>query len=148
MGQGVQYLTANSNRQRLRVYAAKNVFDEGENVILNAELYNDALELVNTPDIRIELKSRAGKNYSFLFSRNGQSYQLDAGALPVEEYSYSANTKLGNQSFTAMGQIATIKPRNLETRIKALRITVYFMIWPNNRAGKCCSLLRSASLPT
>jgi hypothetical protein len=116
--QGVQYLTANSSRQRLRVYAAKNVFDEGENVILNAELYNEALELVNTPDIRIELKSRAGKNYSFLFSRNGQSYQLDAGVLPVDEYSYSAATKLGNQQFTASGQL-TIKPLNLETRQSA-----------------------------
>ena len=118
LGQSVQYLTANTNRQRFRVYTAKNVFDEGENVILNAELYNDALELVNTPDIRIELKSRAGKNYSFLFTRNGQSYQLDAGALPVEEYSYSATTKLGNQAFTATGQL-TIKPLNLETRQSA-----------------------------
>ena len=116
--QAVQYLTANSNHQRLRVYAAKNVFDEGENVILNAELYNQALELVNTPDIRIELKSRAGKTYSFLFSRNGQSYQLDAGTLPVDEYSYSASTKLGNETFTANGQL-TVKPLNLETRQSA-----------------------------
>ena len=118
LSQSVQYLTANSNHQRLRVYPAKNVFDEGENVILNAELYNDALQLVNTPDIRLELKSRSGKNYSFLFSRNGQSYQLDAGALPVDEYTYSATTKLGNQSFTANGQL-TIKPLNLETRQSA-----------------------------
>jgi hypothetical protein len=118
LSQGVQYLTANSNHQRFRVYPAKNVFDEGENVILNAELYNDALELVNTPDIRIELKSQSGKNYSFLFTRNGQSYQLDAGALPVDEYSYSATTKLGNQAFTATGQL-TIKPLNLETRQSA-----------------------------
>jgi hypothetical protein len=118
LGQSVQYLTANNNHQRFRVYPAKNVFDEGENVILNAELYNDALELVNTPDIRIELKSRSGKNYSFLFTRNGQSYQLDAGTLPVDEYSYSASTKLGEQSFTATGQL-TIKPLNLETRQSA-----------------------------
>jgi len=118
LGQGVQYLTANSNHQRFRVYPSKNVFDEGENVILNAELYNDALELVNTPDTRIELKSRAGKNYSFLFTRNGQGYQLDAGALPVDEYSYSAAAKLGNQSFTANG-LFTIKPLNLETRQSA-----------------------------
>ncbi|MBV8390912.1 MAG: hypothetical protein JO080_14000 [Mucilaginibacter sp.] len=117
-GQAVQYLTANSNHQRLRVYAAKNVFDEGENVILNAELYNQALELVNTPDIRIELKSRAGKTYSFLFSRNGQSYQLDAGTLPVDEYTYSASTRLGNETFTANGQL-TVKPLNLETRQSA-----------------------------
>ncbi|HEY2582350.1 MAG TPA: hypothetical protein VGI43_11115, partial [Mucilaginibacter sp.] len=75
--QSVQYLTANANKQRFTVYPAKNVFDEGENVILNADLYNDALELINTPDVNIDLKSETGKNYSFLFTRNGQSYQLD-----------------------------------------------------------------------
>jgi hypothetical protein len=118
LSQTVQYLTANANRQRFRVYPARNVFDEGENVILNAELYNDALELINTPDVRIELKNQAGKNYSFLFSRSGQSYQLDAGTLPIGEYSYNATTQNGPQRFSAAGQL-TIKPLNLETRQSA-----------------------------
>lgn len=118
LSQSVQYLTANANRQQFRVYPAKNVFDEGENVILNAELYNDALELINTPDVKINLKSVDGKNYSFLFTRSGQSYQLDAGALPVGEYAYSATTKVGLHSFTASGQL-TVKALNLETRQSA-----------------------------
>ena len=112
--QAVQYLTANANRQRFRVYPSKNVFDEGENVLLNAELYNDALELINTPDVKIDLKNDAGKNYSFLFTRSGQSYQLNAGALPVGEYSYTATVKNG-RVFTASGRI-TVKQLNLETR--------------------------------
>ncbi|WP_428328867.1 hypothetical protein [Mucilaginibacter sp.] len=116
--QGVQYLTANANHQRFIVYTAKHVFDEGENVIINAELYNDALELINTPDVRVELKSEKGKNYSFLFRRNGQSYQLDAGALPVGEYNYTATTKNGTKAFTATGQL-TVKPLNLESRQSA-----------------------------
>ena len=115
LSQTVQYLTANANRQRFRVYASKNVFDEGENVLLNAELYNDALELINTPDVKINLKSQSGKNYSFLFTRSGQSYQLNAGTLPVGEYTYAATTSNGKQAFTANGQI-TIKQLNLETR--------------------------------
>jgi hypothetical protein len=115
LSQTVQYLTANANRQRFRVYAAKNVFDEGESILLNAELYNDALELINTPDVKINLKSQTGKNYSFLFTRSGQSYQLNAGALPVGEYSYQATTANGKQAFTANGQI-TVKQLNLETR--------------------------------
>jgi hypothetical protein len=115
LSQTVQYLTANANRQRFRVYASKNVFDEGENVLLNAELYNDALELINAPDVKINLKSQAGKNYSFLFTRSGQSYQLNAGTLPVGEYTYSANTSNGKQAFTANGQL-TVKQLNLETR--------------------------------
>jgi hypothetical protein len=113
--QGVQYLTANANRERFRVYPSKNVYDEGENVLLNAELYNDALELVNTPDVRIALKSKEGKNYSFLFTRSGQSYQLNAGTLPVGEYTYSATAKNGKQQYTANGQL-TVKQLNLETR--------------------------------
>ena len=116
--QGVQYLTANANRQRFIVYPSKRVFDEGENVLLNAELYNDALELINTPDVKIDLKNDAGKNYSFLFTRNNQSYQLDAGTLPVGEYSYAASTKLGDKIFTATGQLS-IKPLNLEMRQSA-----------------------------
>ncbi|MDB5031308.1 hypothetical protein [Mucilaginibacter sp.] len=116
--QSIQYLTANANRQRFRAYPSKNIFDEGENVLLNAELYNDALELTNTPDVKIDLKTTDGKNYSFLFTRNGQSYQLDAGTLPVGEYTYTANTKLGNRLFNASGQL-TVKPLNLEIRQSA-----------------------------
>ncbi|MDP9047948.1 MAG: hypothetical protein M3N14_07410 [Bacteroidota bacterium] len=116
--QGVQYLTANANRQRFTVYPSKNVFDEGENVILNAELYNDALELINTPDVRINLKSTAGKNYSFLFSRNGKGYQLDAGALPIGEYSYSASAQNGPKQFNANGQLS-VRALNLESRQSA-----------------------------
>ena len=82
------------------------------------ELYNDALDLVNAPDVKINLKSVSGKNYSYLFSRTGKSYGLDAGSLPVGEYSYTASTKLGSQSFTANGQI-TIKALNLELRQSA-----------------------------
>ena len=117
-GQGVQYLTANANRQKFIVYPAKHVFDEGENVILNAELYNDALELINTPDIKIDLKNEAGKSYSFLFTRNNQSYQLDAGTLPVGEYTYAATTKISDKAFNASGQL-TVKPLNLESRQSA-----------------------------
>jgi hypothetical protein len=115
MSQSIQYLTANNNRQRFRVYPPKNVFDESEDVLLNAELYNDALQLINTPDVKIDLKSKAGKTYSFVFTRNGQSYQLNAGALPPDDYTYSASTKLGDKLFNAAGQFI-IKPLNAETR--------------------------------
>lgn len=113
--QSVQYLTANTDRQRFRAYPSKNVFDEGENILLNAELYDDALLLTNTPDVKADLKSADGKNYSFLFTRSGQGYQLDAGSLPVGEYTYSATTRLGDRPFNANGRL-TVKPLNLEIR--------------------------------
>ncbi|MCC8408452.1 hypothetical protein LJ707_05885 [Mucilaginibacter sp. UR6-1] len=115
MSQSVQYLTANADRQQFRVYPAKTVFDEGEDILINAELYNDALELVNTPDARISIKDQKGRNFSFLFSRSGQAYTLNAGALPAGEHSYSASVKLGSKAYSASGKF-TIKPIDAEAR--------------------------------
>jgi hypothetical protein len=115
LSQTVQYLTANANRQRFRVYTTKNVFDESEHVLINAELYNEALELTNTPDVKLDLKNQTGKNYSFLFTRNAQSYQLDAGVISPGDYTYTATTQLGKQRFTATGQLS-VKALDAEAR--------------------------------
>ncbi len=114
IGQSVQFLTANASRQRFRVYPAKNVFNEGEEINLNAELYNEALELVNTPEVSLTLKSNSGKLYSYQFSRTSQSYQLGMAALPPGEYTYISNTRLGNTPFTASGRFS-VQPLNAES---------------------------------
>ena len=100
----VQYLVSADDKRKFRVYASKNTFDENERVILNAELYNDAFELVNTPDVNIALNNKNGKSYSFVFSRTLNSYQLDAGELVAGEYNYTAGTTLGKVKHQAEGQ--------------------------------------------
>lgn len=100
----VQYISSKDDKRKFGVYPARNTFDENDNIILNAELYNDAYQLINTPDVGIELQNKAGKNFSFLFSRNANAYLLDAGILPPGEYTYVAKTVLGNKKYTANGQ--------------------------------------------
>ncbi len=100
----VQYLSTREDKRKFRVYPSKNAFDENEHIILNAELYNDAFELVNTPDVNISLTSGAGKSYSFVFSRTGNAYSLDAGVLPAGAYSYNSRTQLGEVKHSAAGQ--------------------------------------------
>ena len=100
----VQYLSTREDKRKFRVYSSKNAFDENEQVVLNAELYNDTYQLVNTPDVNIALKSKSGKAYSYLFSRTSNSYSLNAGILPAGEYSYTAKTNLGKVSHQADGQ--------------------------------------------
>ncbi|SKB52384.1 BatA domain-containing protein [Daejeonella lutea] len=104
VGKTVQYLSTRDDKRKFRVYSSKNAFDENEHVILNAELYNNAFELVNTPDVNISLSSRSGKSYSFVFSRTTNAYNLDAGVLPAGEYGYNARTELGKDKYTAAGQ--------------------------------------------
>lgn len=99
----VQYLAVKDDKRKFKVYTAKNTFDENENVLVNAVLYNDSYESVNTPDVSIQLKNHEGKVYNFLFSRTESAYQLDAGALPAGNYTYVASTILGNKRHTASG---------------------------------------------
>jgi hypothetical protein len=106
LSQAVQYLSVKNNQKRFSVASTKTVFDEDENVIFRAELYNKAFELVNQPDVPLTIKNKAGKTYSFQFSRNNQSYQLNAGNLPAGEYSFDAQAKLGNESFKASGNFS------------------------------------------
>lgn len=99
----VQYLSLKDDKRKFKVYAAKNTFDENENVLLNAVLYNDSYVSVNTPDVGIAIKNDRGKEYKFLFSRTDAAYQLDAGALPPGNYTYVATTVLGNKKETVQG---------------------------------------------
>jgi len=100
----VQYLVSSDDKRKFRVSTSKNNFDENEHVILNAELYNESFELVNSPDVNITLKNKAGRSYSFVFSRAVNSYVLDAGELPAGEYNYKALTSLGKLKYQAEGQ--------------------------------------------
>ncbi len=99
----VQYLSVKDDKRKFKVYAAKNTFEENENIVLNAVLYNDSYVSVNSPDVNVVIKNEAGRVYKFLFSRTDAAYQLDAGTLPAGNYSYTATTSLGNIAHTAQG---------------------------------------------
>lgn len=100
----VQYLSSKDDKRKFRVYPGKNDFDESEHVMINAELYNDAYELINDSEVNINLKEIGGKSYSYLFSKSGNAYTLDAGNLPSGEYTYEAKAKLGGKTYAANGR--------------------------------------------
>ncbi|MGI4020313.1 MAG: hypothetical protein ACRYFA_02305 [Janthinobacterium lividum] len=108
LSQSVQYLSVKNNQKRFNVATSKLVFEAEENLNFSAELYNQTFELVNQPEVSITIKNKKGKIYNFQFSRNSQSYSLDAGVLPTGEYNYEAQTKLGNENFKAAGNF-TVK---------------------------------------
>lgn len=114
----VQYLSTRENKRKFQVSAAKNSFAENEQVILNAELYNDSYELVNTPDVGISMTNEKKQTYKFTFSRTEHAYMLNAGVLPAGEYHYTAATRLGEKNYTTSGQfnITVQNAEELQTR--------------------------------
>lgn len=99
----IQYLSVKDDKRKFKVYTNKATFDENEHVVLNATLYNDAYESVNTPEVSVQIKPENGKVFTYNFSKFGTGYRLDAGTLPEGNYTYTANTTLGNQHYTAKG---------------------------------------------
>ncbi|MEJ6981921.1 hypothetical protein WG906_15745 [Pedobacter sp. P351] len=128
----IQFMVTKDDKRKFRVYPAKNTFDESENVILNAELYNDSYELINSPDVAITLKQGNSKTYPYLFTRTGNAYILNAGILPSGEYSYSASTQLGKTKYSASGQFAVVEQQTEYRQTTANHQLLYNLSALNN----------------
>lgn len=104
----VQYLSLRENEDNFNVnYPA--LFQETDQIEFTAELYNDSYELVNTPDVNISIQSDSLKEFNYTFDRTSNFYRLNAGNLPPGDYSFMAETQLGNQRSTENGSFSIVK---------------------------------------
>lgn len=101
--QSVQYLTVKDDKRKFKVYPSKNSVDENESVVLNASLYNDNYQPVNTPDVMVKIRNEDGKVFNFTFSRLEKAYQLDIGLLPAGTYTYFAEASMSGRKYIAEG---------------------------------------------
>ncbi len=113
IGKTIQFVSLKEDKRRFRVNLDKNIFDENEQVIFGAELYNESYELVNEPDVSLVVSSRDGKNYNFVFDKANQSYSLNARILPVGNYTYKGTTVINGEQLTHSGQFS-VQPIQLE----------------------------------
>ncbi|MFN8308632.1 MAG: hypothetical protein U0T73_01595 [Chitinophagales bacterium] len=109
----IQFLAVKGDKRPFRINLPKNIFSDNENITFDAQLYNSNFEMVNTPDVDLKLFSEEGKEYPFKMNKTENYYTLNAGFLPVGNYSYSATTKLGNNTYKADGKFS-IAPLQLE----------------------------------
>ncbi|MFI5220508.1 MAG: hypothetical protein ACHQNT_13565, partial [Bacteroidia bacterium] len=101
----VQYLSVKEKRTPFRIQY-KNNFSENEPLQFDGELYNDAGEMVNSPDVKMTITDSEKKSYRFAFSKTGNAYTLNAGNLPVGKYKFRAETKLGDKLFSENGEFS------------------------------------------
>ena len=113
IGKITQYLSVKRDNRRFRVTVGKPVYDENEAVSFVGELYNASYELINTPDVNLEVRNADGKEYNFLFNKVNKGYQLNAGVLPTGSYSFKATTSYNGKEWTSEGQF-TVQPLQFE----------------------------------
>jgi len=135
----VQYLALRVDKNNFRL-TVKDIFYENENIIFDAEVYNESFEPINTEEVRMNIKSAEGVTYNYLFSRKGNAYTLDAGKLPVGAYTYEAQVSVGANIYNANGAFS-VAPLNIESLNTIARHDVLYNIsaahnaetyYPNN----------------
>jgi len=108
----VQFLSVKEDKSKFRIIT-KSVFLENEEIVINAELYNDSYELINEPEITLQIVDEENKDYQFSFNKTSTAYLLNAGMLPVGFYHYSAKVEWGNKTYSQQGKFQ-INPILLE----------------------------------
>lgn len=98
----IQSIALKADKSFFKVKPIKQKFDEGENIVFDAQIYNQSYELQNTEEISLIIKNAQGKQFDYSFSKTDKSYTANLGQLPVGTYTYSAKsinqkeTKTGN----------------------------------------------------
>ncbi len=113
MGKTIQYVSLKEDKRKFRVNLDKTVYNENEPVIFGAELYNDNYELTNDPDVAISIKNQDNREFSYTFNKLGKAYTLDAGILPVGNYTFRASTAFNGQQLSFDGRFS-VRPLQLE----------------------------------
>ncbi len=116
----IQYLSVKSDKSNFRI-AHKKKFSENEEVILDAELYNDSYELINEPEIKLKLTNGSGKEFSYVFGKTADKYRLSLGFLAPGNYHFDAKAVLGAKQYNKQGAfvVEELKLEDITTRADA-----------------------------
>lgn len=109
----VQYLSVKEDKRKFRVNPSRNIFNENEPIVFDAELYNNSFELINEPDVRLVIANEDNKEFNFTFNKSGRVYALNAGIFPVGNYRYRSTVNIGGEQLKAEGQFS-VQPIELE----------------------------------
>lgn len=109
----VQYLSAKNDTRKFRVAAQKNIFNENERVVFDAQVYNESYEAITEPDVKMEVKNEEGKVFPYNFSKGNTSYTLNAGFFAAGNYTYQASVTVGNRTEKLSGKF-TVVPLQVE----------------------------------
>jgi hypothetical protein len=107
-----QYLAVKTDSNPFRVNV-KSRIEEGSAMEFDASLFNASHELINTPDVSLEITNEEGRKYPFIFTRTEKGYYLNAGIFPYGNYTFDATTTLGQSTYKKHGQL-TVIPLDLE----------------------------------
>ena len=112
VNQLIQYLALRQNEDNF-IIDFKPVYAETDDIILKAEVYNDAFERLTSQEVKIKIQNENNEEFEFTFDIQGNNYLLNAGHFPVGDYTFSASVDISGKIFNETGRF-TITPVNFE----------------------------------
>ncbi len=103
----VQYLTSKKKKEPFMIQY-KRAYSEGESIEFDATLYNAAGELINEPEVRLNIYNEEKKEFRYTFNRSNNTYHLNAGILSSGRYTFSAETKTGDKVYKETGEFSVV----------------------------------------
>jgi hypothetical protein len=79
-------------------------FTKDEEVIVNASVYNESLEKITSPNVKMVVKNERGSVLNRDFAKSGDMYRLSLGKLTPGKYSWSASTSFNGKSYRKSGE--------------------------------------------
>jgi len=111
----VQFLALSLNRENF-VISHKTIYSDGEPVFIEAQVYNESYELINTAQVQIDIFNSENKRFTYTMlplNSSSKVYSLNAGILPAGTYKYKASVTQDNKSKFKEGSF-TVIPTDFE----------------------------------
>lgn len=105
----VVYTSLQTQKEPFRV-TTRHIYHDNETVVIEAELYDENYEPVNSPDVEIVITPKTEghptadiRQQQYSFNRSGNGYTLSLGRMPAGCYNYTAHTAFAGKELTATG---------------------------------------------
>jgi hypothetical protein len=105
----LQFLANKKDHRPFRIRTGKSIYHEGEWISLEGAIYNEATQMVNTPDVKVILKGNNNFSSEFLMDKTLHAYTYNIGKLPAGEYEAQATTTFNNKKLTSNYKFAVQK---------------------------------------
>ena len=102
----IQYISQKDDKRQYRVFTNKNNYKENEAVLVDAQLYNENYELVNTPEAKLTITNKEGENFDYTLSKTNNYYFIDAGRFPEGNYTFKSSTSFNSKNLKSDGKFS------------------------------------------
>lgn len=110
----VQFVANKSDHRPFRIRTSKAIYNESEWISLEAALYNESAQMINSSDVKVILKSDQGYQSEFQMDKTQQAYTYNIGKLPAGSYTVNATTDFNNKKLQSDYRFA-VQSFDLET---------------------------------